>query len=163
MWLALKVAAIWAALTLILGGSAAFALQPWDGLACGDGACGCGPYGGGLYGDGWPGLYVQERLPYFALYPPVYYSHPVARPYGYSPFAYPPGTITPDVVRPQPLMVVNRFVAQSAAIEKPTKTAGPLRIRNPYVDPPASGLAAFEGLADLPASKPQMVYPTRVK
>ncbi len=36
------------------------------------------------------------RIPYYALFPPVYYSTPVARTYGYSPFAYPPGTVTPS-------------------------------------------------------------------
>lgn len=38
-------------------------------------------------------LHANARiLPYFALYPPVYYSQSVPRPYGYSPFALPPGT-----------------------------------------------------------------------
>lgn len=35
-------------------------------------------------------LFRSDRLiPYFAEHPPVYYSRPVARPYGYSPYAYP--------------------------------------------------------------------------
>jgi hypothetical protein len=122
-----------------------------------------GLYGGGLYGGWWPGLFSQDDLPYFALYPPVYYSDPIPRPYGFSPYAYPPGTMTPEAIRVQPLMVLNRFVPQSVAVEKPTKTTGPLRIHNPYVDKPETGLAAFDGLADLPASKPQIVYPVNVK
>ncbi len=179
----LRVAAISAALVIVLGVSAAIAHQSCHGVACGGGHCrgglhgggfcGGGLYGGGLYGGGlcgyglyggwWPGLYLQEDLPYFALFPPVYYSHPIPRPYGFSPFAYPPGTVTPEVVRVQPLMVANPFVPQLAAIERPTKTTGPLRIRNPYVAQPETGLAASSGLADLPAAKPQTVYPADLK
>jgi hypothetical protein len=47
------------------------------------------------YGSGYGINYRQP--PYYALFPPVYYSYPVPRPYGYSPFAYPPGTVTPNV------------------------------------------------------------------
>ena len=53
---------------------------------------GPGGYGLGYFNYG----YNQPRIPYYALYPPVYYSYPVARPYGFSPFAYPPGVMTPD-------------------------------------------------------------------
>ena len=53
-----------------------------------------GSYGLGFFNYGSPWVY-QQRIPYYALYPPVYYSYPVARTYGYSPFAYPPGTLTP--------------------------------------------------------------------
>ncbi len=136
------------------------------------GLYGGGLYGGGLYGGGlcgyglyggwWPGLYFQDP-PYFALYPPVYYSQPIPRPYGFSPYAYPPGTMTPEAIRVQPLMVTNPFVPQLAAAERPTTTTGPLRIRNPYVAQPETGLAAFNGLTDLPASKPQIVYPANLK
>jgi hypothetical protein len=38
---------------------------------------------------------LDRSLPYYAAHPPVYYSHVVARPYGYSPFAYYPGIVTP--------------------------------------------------------------------
>ncbi len=59
-------------------------------------------FGPGGYGLGFFNYqYNQPRIPYYALYPPVYYSYPVARPYGFSPFAYPPGVMTPDVA-PQP-------------------------------------------------------------
>ncbi len=37
----------------------------------------------------------DRDIPYFAAHPPVYYSHIVARPYGYSPYAYLPGIVTP--------------------------------------------------------------------
>ncbi len=69
-------------------------------------------FGPGAYGLGYFNYgYNQPRIPYYALYPPVYYSYPVARPYGFSPFAYPPGVMTPDAP------------PQSAAVE----------YRNPYV------------------------------
>jgi hypothetical protein len=51
-------------------------------------------YGGGAYGGGYGNL---GHIPFYALHPPVYYSYPVARPYGYSPFAYPPGVMTPEL------------------------------------------------------------------
>jgi hypothetical protein len=56
----------------------------------------------------------SEELPYFAKFPPVYYSHIVPRPYGVSPYAVPPG-IVPTEYMVQPL-------------------AEPEVIRNPYVD-----------------------------
>ena len=41
--------------------------------------------------------YTTDKIPYFAAHPPVYYSHIVPRPYGWSPYAYPPGTPMPEV------------------------------------------------------------------
>lgn len=58
---------------------------------------GPGGYGLGFFNYGSRPYANVYRVPYYAMYPPVYYSHPVARPYGYSPFAYPPGTLTPAV------------------------------------------------------------------
>jgi hypothetical protein len=52
--------------------------------------------------------------PYFAIHPPVYYSAPVPRAYGWSPFAYPAYVMTPE----------------------PKPTAKPAMFQNPYVDPP---------------------------
>jgi len=72
---------------------------------------GCGPYGGYWFGAPYT-FYQQQDVPYFALHPPVYYSLPVPRTYGYSPFAYPPGTMTPEIAG-----------------------GGPIEIRNPYVVP----------------------------
>jgi hypothetical protein len=96
--------------------------------------------GGGAYGLGFfnYGAYSyggNYRMPYYALYPPVYYSYPVARPYGYSPFAYPPGTITPEAP------------PQAAAVE----------FRNPFVPQPA------KASADKSASAPAMYYNQFVK
>src|SRR5262245_48352075 len=70
---------------------------------------------GGDYENGWniADLYRQlyHNLPYFALHPPVYYSYPVPRTYGYTPFAYPPYVMTPDVVEDkQPTTIENPYV-----------------------------------------------------
>lgn len=89
------------------------------------------PYWGGIYGSGVRGL-----PPYFSLYPPVYYSYPVPRTYGYSPFAYPPGTPTPDVLveAPQPKLMINPYVPQPRPAASEEKTAGgPQTIVNPFV------------------------------
>lgn len=78
--------------------------------------------------------YTRYRIPYFALHPPVYYSCPVPRTYGYSPFAYPPGTMTPEVASPGPVVIQNKFVPRAKA-SKPKSdqvTQMPLRITNPY-------------------------------
>ena len=100
------------------------------------------PYAGGYGGYGYGGygylpsnFYVRDYIPYFALHPPVYYSRPVPRTYGYSPFAYPPGTRTPEIAAPEPLVVPNKFVP-SKARSKPDPdqvVRRPLRITNPFV------------------------------
>lgn len=62
-----------------------------------DGGCG--------WGGGWPynfqsGIYGRTNayvLPYFTLHPPVYYSYVVPRPYGFSPFAAPPGMVPAEM------------------------------------------------------------------
>ena len=96
-------------------------------------------YGGFTWADGygWYWLYGQQRLPYYSLYPPVYYSYPVPRPYGYSPFAYPPGVATPELkLRPvRPKKVSNPFVTPQPQTPQPPRTAGAKRIRNPFVVP----------------------------
>ena len=104
------------------------------------------PYYGYYQGCGsWPyfppGGYAPERLPHYALYPPVYYSFPVARTYGYSPFAYPPGVATPDP----------NFAAASADRALP-----PLRIANPFVAGTEVTRPSEPARAD---SKPVVVYP----
>ena len=56
-------------------------------------------YGAGYgYGGFAPYPYNStQTIPYFALYPPVYYSAPFPRTYGYSPFAYPASVMTPEL------------------------------------------------------------------
>lgn len=111
--------------------------------------------GEGCYGGGWGWGYdlgylynsLDYNVPYFAAHPPVYYSYPVPRTYGYSPFAYPPTVKTPDVSlgEPHPVQIINPYVPkaketaggvedQSAATAPPTSTEPqPLVIINPYV------------------------------
>jgi hypothetical protein len=108
--------------------------------AMADGACG---YGGG-YGYGLGYLYgnLEYHVPYFAAHPPVYYSHPVPRTYGYSPFAYPPGVMTPEIVEEsQPLELINPHVQSSTSEAMPQdrstrsqRMPQPLVVMNPYVD-----------------------------
>ena len=81
-------------------------------------------YGCGYWGLAHGPVYTPERLPYYALYPPVYYSHAVAEPYGHNPYA---------AVAPAPCPAVVYPMASSAAIaDRPTPP--PLRIVNPFVD-----------------------------
>ncbi len=87
------------------------------------------PYGGLGYG-GWgqpnygQGIYQGSnyRPPYFALHPPVYYSHEIIRrPMGASPFAYPSwyaphahhAAAVAAAPAPQPLMVENPYVKKA--------------------------------------------------
>lgn len=86
-------------------------------------------YGGNYYGGNY-------RVPYYALFPPVYYSYPVPRTYGYSPFAYPPGTVTPAAA------------PQTAAVE----------YINPYVDQPGSTPSKETSTADKTASTAPRMY-----
>ena len=89
--------------------STAQAQGPYCG-GCGYGGCGANfPYG--LYG------WRVNEVPYFSMFPPVYYSMPVPRTYGWSPFAYPPGVMTPEVEPAQPQDMVNPYVPQNK--EKP--------------------------------------------
>ncbi|MEX2176740.1 MAG: hypothetical protein WD872_20405 [Pirellulaceae bacterium] len=105
-------------------------------------------YGG--YGPwGYPSVYHHgvgyvSPPPYYAVYPPVYYSpHITARHYGASPFAWPAG-YSPGVFAPrvniaamnaaEPLMVANPYVngADPAAAQARAKPK-PLAIDNPFV------------------------------
>jgi hypothetical protein len=89
----------------------------------------------------WPSgsLYVRDAIPpYFALFPPVYYSYAVPRTYGFSPYAYPPGTITPASRQIAPLVVRNEYLSGTTAAAEPgPQQRPPLRIVNPFVAQPA--------------------------
>jgi hypothetical protein len=107
-------------------------------------------YGLGGYGGYWDigRLYsvLADNVPYYAAFPPVYYSVPVPRTYGYSPFAYPPGVMTPDVECSQPATINNPYYsdeveqpaaeAEAAPADETTSLtvpAAPLVINNPFV------------------------------
>jgi hypothetical protein len=124
------------------------------GMTAGRADAQCGGFGG--YG-GWGGYWgvgqmyqvLADNVPYYAAFPPVYYSAPVPRTYGYSPFAYPPGVMTPDV-ECAPLAIENPYFQGSATVEAKSEAnaaapapvdrttqvaqpAGPLMVVNPYV------------------------------
>ena len=69
-------------------------------------------------------LYLRGDIPvppYFALHPPVYYSYPVPRTYGYSPFAYPASVRTPEIVAAaEPETIINPYVPSSVKETKPS-------------------------------------------
>ncbi len=107
----------------------------------------CG-YGGGCdWGYGYGYLYniLRFEVPHFAAFPPVYYSHVVPRPYGYSPFAYPPYVMTPEIAcAVEPLEIINPHVDSTET--KPAKAKSdrsaatrariePLVVINPFVAP----------------------------
>jgi hypothetical protein len=120
------------ALGLVLCSTATLhAAQPY-------GACGDGGYGNwGFNSWGYPfGLGYHEQIPHFALYPPVYYSLPVPRTYGYSPFAYPGTVMTPEIVEDKSETIINPHVPQPDESEKPTAMRVTSKVRiiaNPYV------------------------------
>lgn len=120
-------------------GSTANAQMGMGGYGLGYGFLGNGPYNN---------LYDAGPIPYFSLYPPVYYSQPVPRTYGYSPFAYPPGFLTPEIEWAQPKVLVNPHVPQKSSLPVPRSapldrtTAAPKMIVNPFVE---SSLAASSG------------------
>ena len=114
-----------------------------------------GGYGGGYYGWGIGGVYrsldypLDRRVPYFAAHPPVYYSYPVARTYGYSPFAYMPHVQTPEIIEApmEPQEIMNPYVpatGQDGSADEQSEPSAdtttqlqrrpqPLLITNPYV------------------------------
>src|SRR5262245_2396973 len=108
------------------------AARPAAATQYGSDAC-YGGYGGWGYGGYWDigRLYavLANNVPYYAAFPPVYYSYPVPRTYGYSPFAYPPGVMTPEVEMVEPLTINNPYVkgveVSPAADAKPADTAAP--------------------------------------
>ncbi|HAY78733.1 MAG TPA: hypothetical protein DCY79_02870 [Planctomycetaceae bacterium] len=97
------------------------------------------PYGfviNGNYG-GLPRSY-QYRVPvppYFAVHPPVYYSHRVYRPYGLSPYAWPATPRNYARAQQPPQMVYNPFTpqAESQAEGDAVATVQPQMVYNPFV------------------------------
>ncbi len=143
--------ALLAILVATLGAAAPRAAAQYDGCAGGYGGYGYGYWDiGRLYGV------LAQNVPYYAAFPPVYYSYPVPRTYGYSPFAYPPGVMTPEVEMVEPLAIDNPYVtdpSQSAKSAPAPKAAAdrttsappqprPLLVSNPFVRPQGSAPAA---------------------
>jgi len=74
------------------------------------GGCGVGGFNG-LNGVGFVGDFSREQPPYFATFPPVYYSHVVKRPYGISPYAAPAGIapVEMNYAAPVPATIHNPY------------------------------------------------------
>jgi hypothetical protein len=96
------------------------------------------PYcsGGFPWNNYFSSPYAASRIPtppYFAIHPPVYYSAPIPRTYGYSPYAYPGTVRTPDLESPKTAMIVNPYATKNASDKKPLKTASKSRmVLNPF-------------------------------
>ncbi len=79
-----------------------------------------GPFRGRGWGRGnWGGIPIAptprvDEPPFFALYPPVYYSQDIIyRPYGVSPYAAPPGIAPVEMVAPvTPLIQRNPYYVE---------------------------------------------------
>ena len=95
----------------------------------------------------WYTGYTREHIPYYAMHPPVYYSYPVPRPYGFSPWAYPPGVMTPEILGEMtgPKEIINPHVPRADAkpmssTNKTTnhKAGGPIPqvVINPFIGLP---------------------------
>jgi hypothetical protein len=98
-----------------------------------------------MFGGYGSSIYANERVPFYALTPPVYYKHPVARSYGYSPFAYPLGSPTPNPVSVSPQVVMSPFCGFAAPAPDEGELADrpkPLMIKNPFVIDAATLTAA---------------------
>jgi hypothetical protein len=120
---------VWVVLVVVLVAFSLSASPAKAQVAFGPGAYGLGFFNYGAYGND-----SYYRIPYYALFPPVYYSYPVARPYGYSPFAYPPGTITPEVTQKTAAVEYrNPFVPQRAKASEDKSAGGPRMYYNPFV------------------------------
>lgn len=100
------------------------------------------------------GPIAQRGIPHFAAFPPVYYSHVVPRPYGYSPYAYVPGVVTPgfELCQPRykcgaasggastfavsgdlsPLVQFSGPQATEPSVQSTCTSPGPISIPNPY-------------------------------
>lgn len=79
--------------------------------------------------------YRVPTPPYFAVHPPVYYSHAVRRPYGLSPYAWPASRSNFARVHSAPRMVHNPFAPQTKAkVQREAVAASqPQMIFNPFV------------------------------
>lgn len=80
-------------------------------------------YGYGLNSS----AYATDRIPtppYFSIHPPVYYSAPVPRTYGYSPYAYDGSVRTPDIEMKMNVSVMENPYYKGKTEKVKAKTAG---------------------------------------
>ncbi len=104
-------------------------------LQCRDAQAGSPFLGGGYFGGGSYSIYSTESIPFYWRYSPVYYSLPVPRTYGYSPYAYPPGVQTPEIIFEEPELMINPYVPREKTSAEPAGrvTSRVKRIQNPFV------------------------------
>ena len=133
----------------VVGSSDANAQTFHNGFQFGAGINAAGLSSGTFFGRGFASR--QVRPPYFAEFPPVYYSGIVRRPYGISPFAAPAGVVPVELSHAadahEPAVVKNPFFNQNKAASasvveaseeevKSTKNKStantPMRIANPF-------------------------------
>jgi hypothetical protein len=115
-----------------------------------------------LLGDGYYGTYSQESVPYYALHPPVYYSHPVSRTYGLLPFPYVPETWPCQAGFDRTKTVTNQFVEQPAD-EEGLAAKGPLLVMNPFVERnEVSSQVMKASWETTVASKTKVIYPSKM-
>jgi hypothetical protein len=101
--------------------------------------------GGSIFGGGFIVSNPREDVPYFAKFPPVYYNGIIARPYGISPYAAPPG-IMPVEMMPMP-------AAEPIVITNPHVVPGNNQI--PQINVPSGNTVPVPAGSDqLPADKP---------
>jgi len=94
-----------------------------------------GGWGGGdLFGFGLNG--DEDCIPFYALHPPVYYSYPIARPYGDSPFASWPAYYGPVAEGYGPQAIVNPY-AQPGSAAPSNATPSNAAPKNATPAPPA--------------------------
>ena len=94
-------------------------------------------YGLGYFDIGQLYRELNRQVPYFAAHPPVYYSYPVARTYGYSPFAYLPDVRTPEIVEsiaPQEIINPSMFPVQISPVQQKRKSLAKTRQRKPRAE-----------------------------
>ena len=106
-----------------------------------------GGFGGFSSGFGFnrglinPGITARDDLPYFAKFPPVYYSNIIARPIGISPFAAPAG-IRPIELDYAPVKRVtkkNPFYNKAIPVKNIPPVAKPLGQKTTWISNPYMG------------------------
>lgn len=136
-----------AAIVLVVFSSSSVQAQ-WP---CGVGGSqypGYGLYNSSLFGGSPYSLGQIPTPPYFALHPPVYYSAPFPRTYGYSPFAYPGTKETPEMAPVAAAkMIENPHVKPAKLTPSDDQTAVTWEvIRNPFADGQAQRLASSDSV-----------------
>lgn len=138
----------------------------WTNESCADYGFGGGiysglPYHGFGYSGSLYGLGYVPVPPYYALHPPVYYSHEIRRrPVGDSPYAYPPRRPAPE---PRRQFLLNPFIVPEPVIEEvPQQTSQATEpvaqvMQNPFYGDSQESLAASPLIHNPYYAKPEAV------